>query len=1269
MLLSLRVPLPRAHCHERAQYDSSAEGEGTTVEQSLEEGEETTPAKPRLEPEDLIPDSRLQDSEQDAFGHREIAGRVADIALYGETPLNIALFGAWGSGKSSFFHMLQDALKENAPEVRAVRYDAWKFGGASLKRNFVSHAASELGLDPDSAEGRPYHRGLYESIRTVDFNLVQFFKKHLRALTLALSLALVVSTLLIVGAAAIWSMESDLAFGSRFAHLAPGVYKYLGTGLFAVGALINVLATVNIEQTSPSEEERFADLFRDLVRDATTATNNKKRKKGNDEATTGSRIVFFIDELDRCVKEDVIATLTSLRTFLDQEHCVFVVAADREVLEEALTAVEQSTPIREHEPYYNSASAFLDKIFQHQVSLPPLRTGRLTRFAKDLVKERGGLWGALRTAEDRERRLNTVIYALIPPHVRSPRRVKVLLNNYATNVRVAESRGKDWLTRATEIAKLTVLQTEFPHLAADLLFEPRLPRLLLHPPEQPTDRQKLLLARHRLFDPTPPEDSEAEGDADEVEVPADDPAMLLVDGGEASHDIETSRIDAQIKALRERQRADLHRYLTSREAAGIPDPGRDLMYLEDAGESVGLHDPDLSQLLEDYASDDPTQVRGEVQKRPPKVRIAAARMLGVMSERDFGPERTNAVTALAQAAEGLAPIDFDGELGDLIEHVTAYQVEDGLDAKQLAGLFTLAVGARDVGAALRSTLLADQRLLTDTTTLGDVASLLPHLSATEAKNVASAICGLHHQAPNTLLGIIGSASGETLAATLTSGQKNLIDAINSAEKIETEAEAEPVEGEPTATGRLVIDLLDALQPRINVITNEAVNLLAGFVANPETELYARTLERAAMLVAEIPAPADANQVPLAALSAAPIDDWADWGRLLKSSKDSAARQPNALTHILGCFAADPATALDDAIETVPRVLSAGQITEPPDGIAASIGTGLALLNYWENDEALAIWSKALTLAHTLSEALPDLAGDISGAISADIERVGTVGWDTTTPPRIEAAGLAAGDGGLTAAATVLEGTGATPTPTPDLPVAVTTARMRVAGAAATAGIPVTSVPIADVLTVAAGGTTEVNQAVAAWIDTGPPLEELIGVLDVTKARPSLTGALSRWSAANSPADAENAFLHVLDKDLETVWLGPLASNPGSRTAILDQIAERLKAATAHPERLRLVEAVQQVRPIDSKGIKQAAEMTLGLLLRDKSKVTVEEAAVLAPLLTGNYGLKKRINDALADGFGGGRIQKVPRARFEGAGFTIPKPKGWRAKVAAAIKGE
>jgi hypothetical protein len=453
-----------------------------------------------LTADDLIPDRALTTDDSDELNYSVIAERVADVVTIGEPPLNVALFGPWGSGKSSFYELLRRALankRRRKKKVGLVRYDAWKYGGHSLKRNFISHAAQELKIQ-DNDENREFYRGLYEKQRSADVDFSRITDKKIRSAAWLLArvfLAFLVVFSLVSGLLSLATAEN---FFGQIADDLPRVFGSAAIASLVVGALQLVFegARVDLEQAAPSADEEFTQTFRRLIKKA-------RKEKGL------WRIIFFIDELDRCSADDVVTTLTAIKTFLDEAGCVFIVAADREVLERALRELPQETPVNEETPYYSSASSFLDKVFQHQIALPPLRSGRLTGFARDLVKDRGGVWQELRES-NYERLLDRVIYALIPSHVRSPRRIKVLLNNFATNSRIGQGRGVEWPERAREIAKLTVLQTEFPLLAADLHIEPRLPSLLLSPPVDPSDRTKRLLARHGGRWTTSPPESEEE---------------------------------------------------------------------------------------------------------------------------------------------------------------------------------------------------------------------------------------------------------------------------------------------------------------------------------------------------------------------------------------------------------------------------------------------------------------------------------------------------------------------------------------------------------------------------------------------------------------------------------------------------------------------------------------------------------------------------------------------------------------------------------------
>jgi hypothetical protein len=552
--------------------------------------------------EDLVTDRALLEEDVDRFSHAPIAGRVAELIGLAEkkTPMNIVLFGPWGSGKTSFSELLRRELKKRSKKTRLVTYNAWQFGGASLQRNFISHAANELGLTDEDKDNRRFHRGLYESRRSVelDFERLREALKDI-VVWIGLLFAFVLLTIsLVLGGASVFTDENFLG---QIGETLPKVLS--ATAILSVAlAVLKVAvdgARFDVEQTAPSAAEEFSIAFRDLVKKA--------------RSRFGYRLlVFFIDELDRCDPKDVVATLQAVRAFLNQKNCVFIVAADREALEQAFDALPQEVPPDEANPYYSAASEFIDKVFQHQVALPPLRGGRVSGFARDLVAGRArGIWKELEETEGRlfDRLLTG---ALIPSHVRSPRHVKILLNNFATNVRIAQARGLEWRVRALEIAKLTAFQTEFPRFAADLHLDPRLPALLLDPPSTDKTSAKVqrLLDRHRLPAPPTPADgvpgvegaesqvAEAEAEVSEVEQRPEPPDRILAnDDG----------------AIARAYREQLRRYL--RKTADIDGPRADLLYLEVAGTEYGLADPELGRFIEDLAVDDPELVIDELRHR------------------------------------------------------------------------------------------------------------------------------------------------------------------------------------------------------------------------------------------------------------------------------------------------------------------------------------------------------------------------------------------------------------------------------------------------------------------------------------------------------------------------------------------------------------------------------------------------------------------------------------------------------------------------------
>lgn len=523
---------------------------------------------------DLIADNRLAREAPDLLEHDAIARGVAEIAWSAGAPVNIALFGAWGSGKSSVYSMIERHLKRIAPrKVRIARYDAWKYGGWELKRNFINSLAHELGL----ADKSEFSDGLENEQVETKLDTWGWVKKNWGSLVVGVLLAGALAVLWVLLQAGVTWLFTDHGFKATTKQVAAGAGTVFGLALVAalVGPKAFEGALITNKTAVPEGSDQFAQRFNDLV---------KAALKGKHD-----RLVVFIDEFDRCDPKDVVATLIDLKTFLDQDRCAFIVAADREVIERALREVPQAKPVREDEPYYATPGAFLDKIFQHQLSRPPLRSRALTKFAHDLVDDQGGIWKELRDRDlDGRDTFDRTLFALVPVHVRSPRRVKVLLNNFATNARIAGSRDIDWLDRAHEIAVLTVLQTEFPSVADELR---RVPRLLTYLRDEATPSPELakVVDQYRFDANQQPQPADGAEEATETAA-----GRLLSDEG-------TPGGARELVVASQTLRRHLASYLAKVAAAGIRDPRPDL-HLQAAGGREALADPKLGDVI-DFATD------------------------------------------------------------------------------------------------------------------------------------------------------------------------------------------------------------------------------------------------------------------------------------------------------------------------------------------------------------------------------------------------------------------------------------------------------------------------------------------------------------------------------------------------------------------------------------------------------------------------------------------------------------------------------------------
>jgi len=1173
--------------------------------------------KTLLSTDDLIPDRALTDGDPDAFNHEAIAGRVGEIVLHASTPANVALFGAWGAGKSSIFELLRRSLRvQSKAKVALIRYDAWKYGGASLKRNFISHAATELGLADDDSRNRQFHRGLYESTHSVDLRLSQYLKGETGRIVKATVLAVGVTLVLVIAIAALvgWISQGGIWLTVRSWVGSWGGILAAGFGALMATLKLLDLAKVDVEQTAPSADEQFSKTFAELVRTA------------RDRGTAGhfERLVFFIDELDRCSKSDVVATLSALRTFLDMPRCIFIVVADRDVIEEALDELPQSTPSNGESPYYSTASAFLDKIFQFQIALPPLRVGRLTRYARDLVENRAGVWGELQ--QDSRERANEVIYTLIPSHVRSPRRVKVLLNRFATNARVAQARGLEWKVRSAEIAKLTALQTEFPLFADALQIEPRLPEFVLNR-EEPDPLPQRSAGVIRKFVTAA---KAASGDlADPSGAPESSLDRVLAG-------------PAQSSTIHRTQQRQLIRYLER--TARVPNPGRDLLYLEAAGMSTGL-DPTVGQILEDLAPDSPDRALAATRGQDEQQQEAAVLFLSELLDREFGFERSNVLTVALGLASSLAH-EPKHVFVTLAKSLRAFLREQSLDEQQLSG--ALQVGLSAEASDLINTVLNDQRLLAEPGRVEAVAIRLPLLPDDQRQRVAEKVAEFLPSVPSVLLVPVRELPESDSEWLLEQVRDTVVERVSTLDS----------GGDPDDADRLLMDLLEASSSRAGVLSVAWRLLTSG-----EGPGY-RFLKANADLLTPM-APQRRNSYVLLAVLNCPVSDWPTWAEMLDPSDqrwdDQGKRAIQVLSRLIQECPPLDASLRDCALEIARRAtpITLAVDSGAADTVGRELQKTLAARVWWRDAKLLEIQHSLHALAAEMVGGGDGLTEAIRGFRKADLLRA------LANPAQVTAyalrglqllsAGL--GDASVLTIAKRLEAV------QPSLPAALKseaagcriTLWASLGGAGRAAIAPVST---DEVILAVADFSDDRLHVLRTWLGSQPSVSDAVAVASVVPHPVERKGAraFAEWAKGLS-TEQRTSFLRSLWQTGKTSnsWVRQLQPLGLGELELVNVLVDEVDNASRADQREEAIDRLLALAPQDAPAQHRVGDLVVGLL-RSGHKVDVGLALRAVPALGSGHRSKGRIEDALrqANGDLGVKITGAQARALKAVGISAPK---------------
>ena len=107
------------------------------------------------------------------------------------------------------------------------------------------------------------------------------------------------------------------------------------------------------------------------------------------KAGGGNPVVILIDDLDRCLPDKAVQVLEAIALFLDVDGCVFIIAADRPMIEEAITVRYKdfaATPVMSRRPI-RVGEGYFDKIIQLPIQIPPLSDQQFNSFLTGLIAD------------------------------------------------------------------------------------------------------------------------------------------------------------------------------------------------------------------------------------------------------------------------------------------------------------------------------------------------------------------------------------------------------------------------------------------------------------------------------------------------------------------------------------------------------------------------------------------------------------------------------------------------------------------------------------------------------------------------------------------------------------------------------------------------------------------------------------------------------------------------------------------------------------------
>jgi len=263
-------------------------------------------------------------AENPIFNFEATARALAGTINASEPRFAVGIFGGWGSGKSTLMRAIRRHVDPTAAVV--VEFNAWRY---EQEPHLIVPLLDTIrdGLS-DWAENHP-DDDRSQQIRSVAVRIGRVIQALVRATKFEVGLP---------GAVKI-SMEPEKALNAITA----------GDG-----------------DAGAKPQSLYYGAFQEL-----DSAFDEVQKAGL------SRIVVFVDDLDRCLPERALTVLESMKLFFDTAGFIFVVGLDERVVQSAVRTKFALRPDEERDTDRQVEREYLNKIFQLPYSLPKIAPAQL----------------------------------------------------------------------------------------------------------------------------------------------------------------------------------------------------------------------------------------------------------------------------------------------------------------------------------------------------------------------------------------------------------------------------------------------------------------------------------------------------------------------------------------------------------------------------------------------------------------------------------------------------------------------------------------------------------------------------------------------------------------------------------------------------------------------------------------------------------------------------------------------------------------------------